>query len=103
MIIDRVAVAAGAGVAARPGLGPQLLVRDAPGRADQVDAFAQHRRRVLVGLALAQGPVKQIKLTDKHIEGFIAAQKDMAAAFVGAALTMMVTAWVGTDRTVDAA
>ncbi|MBX3336958.1 MAG: DUF2238 domain-containing protein [Nitrospira sp.] len=31
------------------------------------------------------------------------AQKDMAAAFAGAALTMMVTAWVGTDRSVDAA
>ena len=31
------------------------------------------------------------------------AQKDMAAAFAGAALTMMVTAWVGTDRTIDAA
>ena len=31
------------------------------------------------------------------------AQKDMAAAFAGDALTMMVTAWVGTDRTIDAA
>ena len=31
------------------------------------------------GAASAQGAVKQIKLTDKHIEGFIAAQKDMAA------------------------
>lgn len=32
------------------------------------------------GVAAAQNPVKQIKLTDKHIEGFISAQKDMAAA-----------------------
>lgn len=32
------------------------------------------------GLAMAQGPVKQIKLSEKQIEGFIAAQKDMAAA-----------------------
>lgn len=32
------------------------------------------------GGASAQTPVKQVKLTDKHIEGFIAAQKDMAAA-----------------------
>ena len=31
------------------------------------------------GVAAAQGAVKQIKLTDKQIEGFIAAQKDMAA------------------------
>ena len=30
------------------------------------------------GVALAQGAVKQIQLTAKHIEGFIAAQKDMA-------------------------
>src|SRR5262245_13655651 len=30
-------------------------------------------------VALAQGAVKQIQLTAKHIEGFIAAQKDMAA------------------------
>ena len=33
----------------------------------------------LSGVALAQGAVKQIPLTDKHIEGFIAAQKDMAS------------------------
>lgn len=32
----------------------------------------------LSGPALAQGAVKQIPLTDKHIEGFINAQKDMA-------------------------
>jgi hypothetical protein len=32
----------------------------------------------LSGPALAQGALKQIPLTDKHIEGFIAAQKDMA-------------------------
>lgn len=32
------------------------------------------------GLAMAQGPVKQIKLSEKQIEGFISAQKDMAAA-----------------------
>jgi hypothetical protein len=31
------------------------------------------------GAALAQGAVKQIPLTDKHIEGFISAQKDMAS------------------------
>jgi hypothetical protein len=31
------------------------------------------------GLALAQSPVKQIKLTEKQVEGFIAAHKDMAA------------------------
>ena len=30
------------------------------------------------GAALAQGAVKQIPLTAKHVEGFIAAQKDMA-------------------------
>jgi hypothetical protein len=33
----------------------------------------------IAGVAMAQNAVKQIKLTDKHIEGFIAAQKDMAA------------------------
>lgn len=33
----------------------------------------------LSGAAMAQGAVKQIKLTDKHIEAFIAAQKDMSA------------------------
>src|SRR5262245_23267229 len=31
------------------------------------------------GLASAQAPVKQLKLTDKQIEGFIAAHKDMGA------------------------
>ena len=31
------------------------------------------------GAAMAQGSVKQIPLTAKHIEGFIAAQKDMAS------------------------
>jgi hypothetical protein len=31
------------------------------------------------GAALAQGAVKQIKLTDKHVEGFVNAQKDMTA------------------------
>ena len=30
------------------------------------------------GAALAQGAVRQIPLTEKHIEGFISAQKDMA-------------------------
>ena len=30
------------------------------------------------GAAMAQGAVKQIALTAKHVEGFIAAQKDMA-------------------------
>jgi hypothetical protein len=33
----------------------------------------------LVTAALAQNAVKQIKLTDKQVEGFISAQKDMAA------------------------
>jgi hypothetical protein len=32
----------------------------------------------LSGVAVAQGAVKQIPLNDKHIEGFINAQKDMA-------------------------
>ena len=32
------------------------------------------------GAAMAQHPVKQVKLSEKHIEGFISAQKDMAAA-----------------------
>jgi hypothetical protein len=32
----------------------------------------------LSGVAIAQGAVKQIPLNDKHIEGFINAQKDMA-------------------------
>ena len=32
----------------------------------------------LSGAAIAQGAVKQIPLNDKHIEGFINAQKDMA-------------------------
>lgn len=31
------------------------------------------------GAALAQAPMKQIKLTDKQIDGFISAQKDMNA------------------------
>src|SRR5262245_32655238 len=31
------------------------------------------------GAAMAQGTIKQIKLTEKQVEGFIAAQKDMAA------------------------
>jgi hypothetical protein len=31
------------------------------------------------GLAVAQAQVKQIKLTEKQVEGFIAAQKDMTA------------------------
>ncbi len=38
-------------------------------------AFALH-----AGPAAAQA-IKQIQLTDRHIEGFIAAQKDMAAVF----------------------
>jgi hypothetical protein len=33
---------------------------------------------VPAGFATAQ-PVKQVKLTDKHVEGFIAAQQDMAS------------------------
>jgi hypothetical protein len=32
-----------------------------------------------VGAAAAQAPVKQIRLTEKQVQGFIAAQKDMAA------------------------
>ncbi|HEY5828444.1 MAG: hypothetical protein ACAH24_02665 [Hyphomicrobiaceae bacterium] len=32
----------------------------------------------LSGVAVAQGAVKQIPLNDKHVEGFINAQKDMA-------------------------
>lgn len=32
----------------------------------------------LPGVAAAQGAVKQVQLTAKHVEGFIAAQKDMA-------------------------
>lgn len=35
----------------------------------------------LAGLASAQAPVKQIKLSEKQIEGFISAHKDMAEAF----------------------
>src|SRR5262245_57408745 len=35
----------------------------------------------LAGLASAQAPVKQIKLSEKQIEAFIAAHKDMAEAF----------------------
>ena len=34
----------------------------------------------LAGFASAQVPIKQIKLSEKHIEGFIAAHKDMADA-----------------------
>ena len=33
----------------------------------------------LIGVATAQNAVKQIKLTDQQIEGFINAQKDMSA------------------------
>lgn len=33
----------------------------------------------LSGAAVAQAPVKQVKLTEKHIQGFIASQKEMAA------------------------
>jgi len=33
----------------------------------------------LTGVASAQSPVKQLKLTQKHVEGFIAAHKDMGA------------------------
>jgi hypothetical protein len=35
----------------------------------------------LSGAAMAQGALKQIKLTEKHIEGFIAAQKEMGSIF----------------------
>jgi hypothetical protein len=33
----------------------------------------------LAPMASAQAPLKQIKLTEKHVQGFISAQKDMAA------------------------
>jgi hypothetical protein len=42
-------------------------------------AFAAVALICLVGAAAAQAPVKQIRLTEKQVQGFIAAQKDMAA------------------------
>jgi hypothetical protein len=36
---------------------------------------------VYAGLASAQAPARQIKLTEKQVEGFIAAHKDMSEAF----------------------
>ena len=46
-----------------------------------VTALAVVAAVYLAGLASAQAPVKQIKLSEKQIEGFIAAHKDMAEAF----------------------
>jgi len=46
-----------------------------------ITAFALAALVQLAGLASAQAPVKQIKLTEKQIEGFIAAHKDMSEAF----------------------
>lgn len=42
-------------------------------------AFAAVALVCLAGAAAAQAPVKQIRLTEKQVQGFIAAQKDMAA------------------------
>jgi hypothetical protein len=44
-----------------------------------IAAVAAVALTLLAGVATAQNPVEQIKLTDKHIEGFIAAQTDMIA------------------------
>jgi len=46
-----------------------------------ITAFAVAVLVHLAGLASAQAPVKQIKLSEKQVEGFIAAHKDMAEAF----------------------
>ena len=46
-----------------------------------VTAFAVVALAYLGGIVSAQAPVKQIKLSEKQIEGFIAAHKDMAEAF----------------------
>jgi hypothetical protein len=42
-------------------------------------AFMTCAAVTLSGPALAQAPIKQIKLTEKQVQGFIAAQKDMNA------------------------
>ena len=42
-------------------------------------AFAAVALVHFAGVASAQAPVKQIRLTEKQVQGFIAAQKDMAA------------------------
>lgn len=44
-----------------------------------IAAFAAVALVHFSGSAYAQGAVKQIKLTDKQVEGFISAQKDMSA------------------------
>ena len=44
-----------------------------------VMAFATVGVVCLFGLASAQAPVKQLKLTEKHVQGFIAAHKDIGA------------------------
>jgi uncharacterized coiled-coil protein SlyX len=46
-----------------------------------IGAFAVVVLVYAAGLATAQSPLKQIKLTEKQVEGFIAAHKDMAEAF----------------------
>jgi hypothetical protein len=46
-----------------------------------VAAFAVVALVYIAGLASAQSPLKQIKLTEKQVEGFIAAHKEMAEAF----------------------
>ena len=42
-------------------------------------AFAAIALVHFAGAASAQAPMKQIRLTEKQVQGFIAAQKDMAA------------------------
>jgi hypothetical protein len=46
-----------------------------------VAALAVVALACLAGVVSAQAPVKQVKLSEKQIEGFIAAHKDMAEAF----------------------
>jgi SPX domain protein involved in polyphosphate accumulation len=44
-------------------------------------AFAVVALAYLAGLVSAQAPVKQVKLSEKQVEAFISAHKDMAEAF----------------------
>ena len=44
-------------------------------------AFAVVALAYLAGLVSAQAPVRQIQLSEKQVQGFIAAHKDMAEAF----------------------
>lgn len=46
-----------------------------------VTAFAVVALAWIGGIVSAQEPMKQIKLSEKHIQGFISAYKDMAEAF----------------------